>query len=88
MIVEPGRAGVHRRQNSAGVPLKCGDVSQDLLWVCFGTGAIEKIDGVTVLDIRDAVRGVLSFLERGFVHALGQAGAHQPVVAALAGARR
>ncbi|MFK4208627.1 hypothetical protein [Streptomyces sp. NPDC030920] len=25
MIVEPGRAGVLRRQNSAGVPLKCGD---------------------------------------------------------------
>jgi hypothetical protein len=28
------------------------------LWVRFGTGSIEKIDGVTVLDIRDAVRGV------------------------------
>ncbi len=29
MIVEPGRAGVLRRQNSAGIPLKCGDGSQD-----------------------------------------------------------
>ncbi|MDT0469243.1 hypothetical protein [Streptomyces gibsoniae] len=28
------------------------------LWVCFGSGGVEKIDGVTVLDIRDAVRGV------------------------------
>lgn len=29
------------------------------LWVRFGTGGIEKIDGVTVLDIREAVQGVL-----------------------------
>lgn len=28
------------------------------LWVRFGKGSIEKIDGVMVLDIRDAVRGV------------------------------
>lgn len=28
------------------------------LWVRFGSGGIEKTDGVTVLDIRDAVRGV------------------------------
>ncbi|MGW3046341.1 hypothetical protein ACWC9T_41715 [Kitasatospora sp. NPDC001159] len=28
------------------------------LWVRFGSGGIEKIDGVMVLDIRDAVRGV------------------------------
>ncbi|MGY5125171.1 hypothetical protein [Streptomyces nigrescens] len=58
MIVEARSGGVHRRQNSAGVPLKCGDGSQDPLWVCFGTGAIEKVGGVTVLDIRDTVRGV------------------------------
>jgi hypothetical protein len=29
-----------------------------LLWVRFGSGGIEKIDDVMVLDIRDAVRGV------------------------------
>ncbi|MGW5945919.1 hypothetical protein, partial [Streptomyces celluloflavus] len=29
MIVEPGRADVHRWQNSADMPLKCGDGSQD-----------------------------------------------------------
>ncbi|MFB7031851.1 MULTISPECIES: zinc-ribbon domain-containing protein [unclassified Streptomyces] len=29
------------------------------LWVRFGTGGIEKIDGVTVLDIRDIVQAVL-----------------------------
>ncbi|MET8955676.1 hypothetical protein ACWEO4_37865 [Streptomyces sp. NPDC004393] len=28
------------------------------LWVRFGSGGIEKIDGVTVLDIRDTVRCV------------------------------
>ncbi|RKN06999.1 hypothetical protein [Streptomyces radicis] len=28
------------------------------LWVRFGKGSIGKIDGVMVLDIRDAVRGV------------------------------
>ncbi|MGK4586016.1 zinc-ribbon domain-containing protein [Kitasatospora sp. HPMI-4] len=28
------------------------------LWVRFGSGGIERIDGVMVLDIRDAVRGV------------------------------
>lgn len=28
------------------------------LWVRFGKGTIEKIDGVMVLDICDAVRGV------------------------------
>ncbi|WP_331757115.1 zinc-ribbon domain-containing protein (plasmid) [Streptomyces sp. NBC_01544] len=30
------------------------------LWVRFGTGGIEKIDGVMVLDIREAVQGVLN----------------------------
>ncbi|MGW5120861.1 hypothetical protein ACWEQ8_36310 [Streptomyces noursei] len=29
------------------------------LWVRFGTGGIEKIDGVVVLDIREAVQGIL-----------------------------
>lgn len=28
------------------------------LWVRFGSGVIEKIDGVMVLDIRDAVKAV------------------------------
>ncbi|MFE7212450.1 hypothetical protein ACFU93_21145 [Streptomyces sp. NPDC057611] len=28
------------------------------LWVRFGKGDIEKIDGVMVLDVRDTVRGV------------------------------
>ncbi|MFJ2597417.1 zinc-ribbon domain-containing protein [Streptomyces erythrochromogenes] len=35
------------------------DVGAFPLWVRFGKGGIEKIDGVMVLDIRDAVRGVL-----------------------------
>ncbi|MCL3999029.1 hypothetical protein [Streptomyces lavenduligriseus] len=30
------------------------------LWVRLGKGGIETIDGVMVLDIRDAVRGVLN----------------------------
>ncbi|MCX5123550.1 MULTISPECIES: hypothetical protein [unclassified Streptomyces] len=29
------------------------------LWVCFGKGGIERIDGVTVLGIRECVQGVL-----------------------------
>ncbi|MFJ3407070.1 hypothetical protein [Promicromonospora sp. NPDC090134] len=28
------------------------------LWVRFGEGTIEKVDGVMVLDVGDAVRGV------------------------------
>jgi hypothetical protein len=34
------------------------DVGAVPLWVRFGTGSIDKIDGVMVLDIREAVRGV------------------------------
>ncbi|MGJ5763140.1 zinc-ribbon domain-containing protein [Streptomyces galbus] len=34
------------------------DAGAHPLWVRFGSGGIERIDGVTVLDIRDAVRGV------------------------------
>ncbi|MFD5516367.1 zinc-ribbon domain-containing protein [Streptomyces sp. NPDC127066] len=34
------------------------DVGAWPLWVRFGSGGIEEIDGVTVLDIREAVRGV------------------------------
>ncbi|MET7563683.1 hypothetical protein ABZS95_26315 [Streptomyces sp. NPDC005479] len=29
------------------------------LWVRFGAGGIDKIDGVMVIDIREAVQGVL-----------------------------
>ncbi|MFE2473104.1 zinc-ribbon domain-containing protein [Streptomyces mirabilis] len=34
------------------------DVGAHPLWVRFGNGSIEKIDGVTVLDLRDVVRAV------------------------------
>jgi hypothetical protein len=34
------------------------DVGAFPLWVRFGSGTIEKIDGVMVLDIRDAVKAV------------------------------
>ncbi|MEU0059913.1 hypothetical protein [Streptomyces sp. NPDC006334] len=34
------------------------DAGAHSFWVRFGSGGVEKIDGVTVLDIRDAVRGV------------------------------
>ncbi|MER5399851.1 hypothetical protein [Streptomyces sp. NPDC002599] len=34
------------------------DVGAWPLWVRFGSGGIEEIDGVTVLDIREAVRSV------------------------------
>ncbi|GAB2795374.1 hypothetical protein GCM10027073_29350 [Streptomyces chlorus] len=34
------------------------DVGAFPLWVRFGKGGIETIDGVMVLDIRDTVRGV------------------------------
>ncbi|WP_432154809.1 hypothetical protein [Streptomyces tricolor] len=34
------------------------DVGALPLWVRFGSGSIEKIDGISVLDLRNAVRGV------------------------------
>ncbi|MFF1407685.1 hypothetical protein [Streptomyces sp. NPDC058294] len=34
------------------------DVGALPMWVRFGSGSIEKIDGMSVLDFRDAVRAV------------------------------
>ncbi|MEW5655293.1 hypothetical protein ABGT92_08140 [Streptomyces cinereoruber] len=34
------------------------DAGAFVLWVRFGEGGIDKMDGVMVLDLREAVRGV------------------------------
>ena len=49
---EAGQGKTHRTQKLAFAR------DADPLWVRLGSGGIEKIDGVMVLDIRDAVRSV------------------------------
>ncbi|MER7309965.1 hypothetical protein E5082_30020 [Streptomyces griseoluteus] len=49
------------------------------LWVRFGKGGIEKIDGVMVLDIRDAVHGVLGRVRQSHrKDGLNSAGSERP----------